>query len=687
LLQTLRSWELPIGPIGRPVDLDREPAVSALRMAMRLPIDGWDAAELIRLLRHGRLRPAWEASREPEAFAAAAALVRASGVFRGRVALRDALDRLVAEENGFAGVYVQDLVGRLMAEIEALDRPRSWTGHMSAVRRLAEDFGIDTDGDTALERLWAALDDQMAVMEATAGKDDVIAFSEFFEAVERLVGGLYERPEVITPGVVCCTTVEGAAGARGRFVILANLVEGSFPTRESVENADPEARAYGGEMARFLRVLGSADRGVILVRPTRDEKGQELLASGFLDELKRRIAPEAFNSVCVELNRIDPALVAHPELARSPADARARAVALACVKHDRGALARLAGDPRHRPVLAGSAAALTLSAWRRYGRDFSTYEGRLAGPDVPGALAARFGRNAAFSPSQLESYLFCPFQFFVKYVLGLLPVDERDEAEEDFIRRGNRLHKLLETLETLRRRDGGELLELCRIVVRTEMSVELTVTSEADAGLHAIERRRVEQTLGRYVAQSVEYERSTGDPRPQPHLLETRFGDPRQPDGFPVLEIGAGPDAVRVRGTIDRVDVVESEAGTAFRVIDYKTGSPPSKSEVVANRMVQLPLYALAVERLGLAGEAARLLDVGYWDLREKGFRAIELKDWPEAQTRLEGAVLDAVARLRAGRFEVDPRSDGCQSTCDYAGVCRIGEARSTRRAREGRPR
>ena len=61
-------------------------------------------------------------------------------------------------------------------------------------------------------------------------------------------------------------TVDQAAGARAKTIVLANLAEGTFPTRDSVERAegsgDPEGvgRSFSREMARFLRVLGSAER-------------------------------------------------------------------------------------------------------------------------------------------------------------------------------------------------------------------------------------------------------------------------------------------------------------------------------------------------------------------------------------------------------------------------------------------
>ena len=154
-------------------------------------------------------------------------------------------------------------------------------------------------------------------------------------------------------------------------MVLANLAEGTFPTRDAVESAedadDPASvgRAFAREMAQFLRVIGSAGDGLVLAYPTRDEKGQEVLPAGFLDDLKRRIDPEALAGVADgnEFNRFDPALLDHADLAVAPADARARAVALACRPPRPGRHSpRLATDPAHRPALAGDRLGPDLTA-------------------------------------------------------------------------------------------------------------------------------------------------------------------------------------------------------------------------------------------------------------------------------------------------------------------------------------
>lgn len=695
LLETLRSWGLPISTAGRPRALAAEPAVSALRTALRLPVDGWEAASLVRLLRHGRFRPDWDLVRPPEAMALAraAAAVRDSGVFRGRDAILRALDRAIAadredRDRRDRSADARAVVDRVIAEVSVLEPPGSWAEHTARLRRLAGRLGIGGQGDDALERLWNALDDHGAAIEG-AGRELFARpwpFPAFVRACESLIEEDREPETTLTPGTVALATVDQAAGARAGYVVLANLAEGTFPTRDAVDAADDSGEsdgvspAYSREMARFLRVLGSADREVFLAYPTRDEKGQEVLAAGFLDDLIRRLDPKRVAAQETH-NRFDPALIDHEDLAVAPADARVRAVGRACLLHDNGPLARLAKDPRHRWALDGAAAALRLT-WQRTGRRvFTPFDGVLADPDAALALAARFGSEASFSPSQLESYLFCPFQFFSKYVLKLKTVDDRDDLDEDFIGRGNTIHRVLEEYEQRRGLEGGDPLALAEIVIRTEMSVELTVGSDSDRGLNEIERRRVEQTFRRYLDQAADYDRKPKGPPARPTRFEVSFGGESE---HPSLVVGDGPSAVRLQGKIDRVDLLDTPDGPAFRVIDYKTGACPSAKDVTQFLMVQLPLYALAVERLGLAGADARLRDVGYWALKEKGYKKIHLEDWDEARSRLETLVVDTIGNLRSGAFAVDPRKEKCTDTCDYAHVCRIGQIRAVGKTSEG---
>ena len=133
---------------------------------------------------------------------------------------------------------------------------------------------------------------------------------------------------------------------------------------------------------------------------------------------------------------------------------------------------------------------------------------------------------------------------------------------------------------------------------------------------------------------------------------------------------------VRLQGKIDRIDLVESSEGRGFRVIDYKSGTGPSTTDVSRSRLLQLPLYAMAVERIILAEQALTLRDVGYWALRKDGYKPIAFEEWKAVQQALESYVAELVERLRRGIFVVDSQVEGCEGFCDYRAICRIRQAR-----------
>ena len=701
-VEVLRAWGIPVQaePI-RPLSAD--PAVAALLLAIGLPIEEWVTERLIRLLRHGQVRPDWPGA-DPLSLAAAASVLKTSLVFRGRDPLRRKLDRIITEDKGRSvkaerARLARQIVEKFFAMLDPLVRSRTFAEQVEQLVRVAEVLGLgasdaarpagpqagsasDSDG---LDALREALEDQADLLDRLGRGETPWSWPAFVREVESVVLELRAPAEPPRPGSVRMTTVDQVEGARARFIILADLAEGTFPAREAVEaflalhpGAQPDAAsrlAFSREMLRFLRVLGSAESGVVLIYPTTDAKGQELLRAGFLDELMELLTPEAAAACHQAVARVDPALVDAPELAGSSADRRIRAVALARTRGDLSALSELAGHPAHRPTLDGSAAALQVLGRRARGTPFGEYDGLIGDGQAVLDIAETFAADYRFSASQLETYIACPFQFFCKYVLKLEPDERRDELDENYTERGSRIHRILEELEKLKQqiRDQESREELARIAVGAELNVALADASEIDLGLVEIERRRLIQTIERYVVQLRDYE-GDRENRPVPHRFEVVFGEADSP--YPYLEIGRGPGLVRLQGKIDRIDLVDSPEGRGFRVIDYKSGAGPSATEVRKARLLQLPLYAMAVEQIILADELVQLRDVGYWALRKDGYKPIAFEEWGAVQQALESYVAELVSRLRRGVFVVDSQVDGCEGFCDYRAICRIRQAR-----------
>jgi RecB family exonuclease len=306
---------------------------------------------------------------------------------------------------------------------------------------------------------------------------------------------------------------------------------------------------------------------------------------------------------------------------------------------------------------------------RRGARAWLTSEGILR------ELAA----TQSFSPSALESYLTCPFIWFVERVVGV----EDLEAVLDRQLVGQLLHKVLsETYQELR--SAGLLPLEAQHVAFAEAAaasiVEALIDSSDCPGTPA-ERRLAEFQLKRMAADLFAMEVAAGGTRSLADTELTVGGE----DG---VDVGG----VAIRGRIDRVD--STSEGELF-VIDYKSGGVPEKRKIGTSDGLQLPLYMLA-----LAGErpGGRVIGGAYVSpkTRERSgvalagcaavtgpeARACRLMDDDELQQlMLETVTLarEAAEGIRSGA--IAPRAGRtCPDWCRLATVCRVRRGGRRRR-------
>ncbi|WZO99453.1 PD-(D/E)XK nuclease family protein [Isosphaeraceae bacterium EP7] len=712
----LHAWSIPATTsIGRP--LANDACLCALKLAMGITVEDWATGPLVRFLRNGQVDPVGLGGESTDDLAVAASMIRATRVTRGLDALRVALARAAnppkrgdedqmsqarSRKASRAAVALK-IVERLAQVLPPSGWSGSWSDMVDRTRLLWRVIGLDRSeaGRRSTSMLGAAFDDQGWVIEGLGQGKGRTEWRAFVEQVGTMLGEL-TFPRDAEPGSVLVTTLADAAGLQSKHVLMANLGEGTFPIRAAVagrdqperragfdfdEPSEPENLAFASEALEFLRLGGMAGRTLALVYPTTDESGQDLLPASFAEDLIRRLdADPAGSRVHRSRRRYDPTLLDDPGLAISANDRRVRAVALARKTGAVDELVRLASSPTHRSILFAAASALRVTSRRKFDRSFGRFDGRLEDSRIGQALMTSFGPDHTFSASQLESFTLCPFQFFSRYVLNLEPPDERGEFDDDYADRGDRLHKALELIHVRLRDEPGDPLIRLRELVQTHLGSELIApVGSVAAGLERIAEERKQRTLIRYAGQYADYSHEKAETL-HPQHFEVKFGADA---GQPVLRLGEGSDAVQLRGVIDRIDLVDRPVGPpSFRVIDYKSGAGPSKADISSALMLQLPLYALAVQKLALDGRSADLLDVGYWGLSGVGYRSFVPKgsNWDEFLGRVERFVLAQVGMLRDGGFAVSPRKGDCHQHCDFSLACRIRQARSVGKDRSGFP-
>ena len=259
-------------------------------------------------------------------------------------------------------------------------------------------------------------------------------------------------------------------------------------------------------------------------------------------------------------------------------------------------------------------------------------------------------RSARLSPTGLESYLQCPFQYFGGRMLRLKTTPPLPKERLDFMEQGNIVHKTLAAWYALPQ-EIGPLFESIFEQTCEERRVPLVYHTE-----------RLRNTMLDDLRVFVLDERW---PRGQ---FQSRMEEKVE---FRLDE------SLDIAGKIDRIDTAAD--GRAF-VIDYKySAKARTKARLTDENLLQAPLYLLAAEKAGYrpagmfyVGLKGGVEYVGWSDSELLGSLPLP-ENWLEEATR---RTLQAAAEIRAGRIEPHPAdSDHCEF-CDYCDVCRVELAR-----------
>jgi RecB family exonuclease len=717
---------------GLPVELDgnepvlRNPAVGTLLRALRLPDDSWPFAAVTALLRGTYIRAAWPEA-DGDVASRAEGLLRLLGEPRGREAyLRAVRTWSETPPNGLEDEQADESRRVRKARLAGECRPflerffRAWDGlpgtaspveFATLVRQFARDMGLeaaaaeDVRDHVALSALWAAL---------AEWDGPPMAWAQFLRRLTTVAATVVLPRSERTAGRIRVVPAEEARHLDCDYLFILGLGERSFPRlapppsllddadRQILRTAglpfpDPAGR-LGAEQLLFLQLVGRPRRELVLSYPAVDERGQALLPGSFL-----RAVRESFDIGVIPVERQRMLIEGYLKRnALSPAEARSQ---FAAAMSGPDPIARHPDLPADLCDHLGRARQVATS---RFGsKEYNRFDGWV---DLPAALAAvrnRFGPSHVFSPTALEAYVQCPFRFMLEYVVGLAELDEPGE-EVEHTRRGAAYHRALARLH----RKLGRNPELTRAALPESIGSELLVEidaavqeyaerapSPASRRLWELEGKRLHRSADKYRGHWEQFLgpwRTAGAPL-DPRLLEADFGLPAarvqsaaESNEITPLIISVNGVEVRIGGRIDRVDVAELDDGLGFWVIDYKTGRSANYTgaQLASFEKLQLPLYALAVERVFFPGRKARPLGLAYWLVTDRGPKTVmpgrpaigwlsDPKQWNTFRTQLEEWVAKLVGRIREGHFPLAPRSVNCTETCPFGQVCRISQSRN----------
>jgi len=732
---------------GRP--LSREPVLKALFAVLRMELEDWPFDRLTAVLGSNFFRPDWpEANR---AVRDVASTLRRFKLHSGRQTILRALGGAVeraeaaAREDGILSpedrasarqtVSAWNLLQKLSAVTEPLRTRRTdfsnWANVLVAV---SSELGIrphaggeagDPEHKTTAQRDVRAWDVFTGILfdAARAGDqwDDEpprLSLPEFATELADLVSSQTVSPADDPTGRVRVLEAAQVRNLDVPYLFLAGLTEESFPhnrgddclySESERRHLNEQGLSLGhrssqsqDEMLLFYGVVTRARKHLVLSYRSVSSSGQPMFPSPYLAAIRNLFTSEALPETAV--GQLDPVPPVHHILT----DADLRLIATDQVRDGQSSLFRtMIEADRTAQAAHNILAAVDMAVARFHTRGLTRYEGMLHQSELLRTLSDRFGSDHQFSATQLEAYSSCPFRFFLSDILKIGPL-ESPETTTDYRHRGILIHSVLSTLHgsSADPRESAAGLSADEITARFRELVDAqlerhTGHSELQKALRDIERTLLHEWAAEYGIQWSEYVsliETVWDSAPQPACLETPFGDvPSAPEDADAgmaepLTFGDGSRQTRVRGRIDRIDVGSAAKRVVFNVIDYKTGGPPRfrLKDVEAGTALQLALYTLAVQRMGLAGADAAPFQMAYWSLRESGFvpglksgrrgrNAPEIEPLEEETLEmLESLLNEVIPRLaegiRNGIFGVDSRDKECTKRCPYATVCRVNQ-------------
>ncbi|MDP3149581.1 MAG: PD-(D/E)XK nuclease family protein [Ignavibacteria bacterium] len=492
---------------------------------------------------------------------------------------------------------------------------------------------------------------------------------------------------------VLVSNFEEIRGLNFEHVFLGGLCDGDFPTRFSPEifsyesYTKAENKHVAGERFLFYQVLQTHKKRAFLSYPLHEGTKKELAPSSFLLDLKRIIEIEE-----TEGKRNENYIYAFAELAQKAAEQNNQELLLAQTSED------------GKEIL--NKKFFIDKSRREIPFEPSEHNGFLqaATEDVQ-KLLEKYS-SADYSISQLELYAKCPFQFFLKRILKLTPLEEPTEELEP-MEMGLLLHAILEqSMKTVKEQNLNLQLE-------KEKARKLLFTIAAEKidklNIHSsLSFWEIEKILGVNGNQNdsllslfLDNELSRED-NFEPAYFEVPFGRLRSDDGqkSTLLSLSLSSNA-KLRGKIDRIDINFDEKH--FKVYDYKlSGKKPNEEDLQLGISLQIPLYLFAAQQIlqNELGEpfqpAAGViysLKFSAEDFGPDEVKAVKGKSYDKANDEMKEQIIHAnqelisnalhridelITGISSGIYhlsKLEKREEKVCRMCSFKSVCRIQEA------------
>jgi RecB family exonuclease len=521
---------------------------------------------------------------------------------------------------------------------------------------------------------------------------------EVAEVLGERLGFLRRDPPDRRYGHVLVCSIEESRGQQFSVVFLPGLAEGLFPQKaledpllldafraEADEHLFLRHHRVDQERVRLHLAVAAANDKLVVCYPRMDvAEARPRVPSFYALEL-----PRAIQGSLPELKKFE-------EQTRDAAQARLNwpapsepADAIDDAEYDLVTLKHATPGSAHYLVGANDHLVRSLrTRWSRWeAKSWKEADGLIsADPRALAALAEHLLSARAWSPSALQKFAACPYQFALHGIYGFRPRESPEALEQmDPLTRGALFHavqfRLLGELRAagLLPVNAERLAKSLAIADRVLNLVAGEFADELAPAIDRVWRTEIEdlRTDLRGWLQHI----STNDDDWIPEHFEFAFGLRSQAgrDSASTKQEAILDEGVRLRGSIDLVERHATRG--VLRVTDHKTGKAPENppAYVGGGLFLQPLLYGLAARQL-LASEveSGRLL----YATQKGEYKHAEILINDRSRAFLGKLLQNIDGSIAQGFLPPAPQKDAC-GYCDYRPVC--GPYEEQRFARKNR--
>lgn len=327
----------------------------------------------------------------------------------------------------------------------------------------------------------------------------------------------------------------------------------------------------------------------------------------------------------------------------------------------------------------------------RDSNEYNNVDGLIDDPEILQELKNYFSNNYSYSPSSLETYVQCPFKFFIEKILKIEEIKEPEDRLEA-IQIGDLYHKIL--FDYFTNQFPGNWSENLKDYQKGIIDSAEKIFSDYEGkktlskGIWRIYREEIKNNLQLLIEKEYKNNFQT-----LPYKLEYGFGlSAKYQDSAEnkkdSVDINLNNQTIKLKGKIDRID--QRKNGEDIIIYDYKLSDKRGKTkDIFEYNELQIPLYILALQEImpkkqlmgGSYYSVLKHTKNGIWkkdfvDYSPKTNRSSTVMNeetWENYFLNLKDKIEEILVGINNGDFRLDPKE--CDY-CDGSHICRYNKMR-----------